>query len=61
MHYSGRATCRMNNIDFKVDSKVTKDAFTSVQEDISEFGQIITTSRTLFSSKFTNSRVEFVR
>jgi len=61
MHYNGRATCKMDNIDFKVDSKVMKDAFTSGREDIYEFGQIITASRTLFSFKFTNSRVEFVR
>jgi hypothetical protein len=52
---------RMENIDFEVDSKVTKDAFSHRREDISEFGNIVSASRSLFNSKFSNSRVEFVR
>jgi len=52
---------RMENIDFEVDSKVTKDAFSYRREDISEFGNIVSASRSLFNSKFSNSWVEFVR
>ena len=51
----------LDNIDFEVDSKTTKDAIYSDREDITEFENIITASRSLLSSKFTNSRVEFVR
>jgi len=51
----------LDNIDFEVNSKTTKDALYSGWEDITEVGNIITTSRSLPSSKFTNSHVEFVR
>jgi len=51
----------LDNIYFEVDSKTTKDALYSGREDITEFGNIIEASRSLLSSKFTNSRVEFVR
>ena len=51
----------LDNIDFEVDSKTTKDALYLGREDITEFGNIITASRSLLLSKFTNSRVEFVR
>jgi hypothetical protein len=51
----------MENIDFEVDSKVTKDAFSHRREDIFEFGNIVSASRSLINSKFSNSRVEFIR
>jgi len=51
----------LDNIDFEVDSKTIKDALYSGREDITEFGNIITASWSLLSSKFTNSRVEFVQ
>jgi len=51
----------LDNIDFEVDFKTTKDALYSGREDITEFGNIITTSWSLLSSKFTNSQGEFVR
>ena len=51
----------MDNIDFEVDSKITKDAFTASRDDISEFGHIAEASRSMFHSKFSNSRVELVR
>jgi len=51
----------MDNIDFEVDSKITKDAFTARRDDISEFGHIVEASRSMFHSKFSNSRVEFVK
>lgn len=50
-----------DNIDFEVDSKTTKNGLYSGWEDITEFGNIIIASRSLLLSKFTNSRVEFVR
>jgi len=52
---------QMDNIDFEVDSKFTKDAFTARRDDISEFWHIVEASRSMFHSKFSNSRVEFVR
>ena len=52
---------QLDNIDFKVDSKSTRDAIYSDREDIFELGNITTTSRVLLSSKFNNSRVEFDR
>jgi hypothetical protein len=50
----------LDNMDFKVDSEITKDALYSGREDITKVGNIITASRSLLSSKFANSRVEFV-
>jgi hypothetical protein len=50
---------QLDNIDFEVDSKSTRDAIYSGREDISELGNIITASWALLSSKFNNSRVEF--
>ena len=52
---------QLDNIDFEVDSKTTKEAIYARREDESELGNIITASRTLLFSKFINSRVEFVR
>ncbi|XP_024631302.1 uncharacterized protein [Medicago truncatula] len=52
---------QMDNIDFEVDSKITKDAFIARRDNISEFGHIVEASRSMFHSKFSNSRVEFVR
>jgi len=52
---------QLDNIDFEVDSKTTKDGIYFGREDISDLGNIITASRTLLFSKFVNSRVEFVR
>ena len=44
-----------------MDSKITYDAFHSQKDDISEFGHIISAFQSLFSTHFTNSRVEFSR
>jgi len=52
---------QFDNVDFETDSKLTVDAFISDMNDTSEFGCIITSCRSLFSSLFSNSRVEFVR
>jgi len=52
---------QFDNVDFETDSKITRDAFHSTQEDISEFGCSISFCRSLFSSFFTNSRVDFAR
>jgi ribonuclease HI len=52
---------QMNNVDFETDSKLTADAFCSTRNDLSEFGCIVSSCRSLFSTFFSNSRVEFVR
>jgi hypothetical protein len=52
---------QLDNIDFDVDSKSTRDVIYSGREDISKLGNIITTSRVRLSSKFNNSRVKFAR
>ena len=52
---------QFDNVDFETDSKLTADAFFSDRNDMSDFGCIITSCRSLFSSLFSNYRVEFVR
>nr|ABN06084.1 Polynucleotidyl transferase, Ribonuclease H fold [Medicago truncatula] len=52
---------QFDNMDFAMDSKITYDAFNSQKDDISEFGHIISARQSLFSTHFTNSRVEFIR
>jgi len=52
---------RFDNIDFELDSKITRDAFHSCTVDVTEFGTIIGVCQHLFSSSFTNSRVEFIQ
>jgi len=44
-----------------MDCKITYDAFHSQKDNISEFGHIISACQSLFSTHFTNSRVEFSR
>jgi len=50
---------RMDKIDFLVDSKTTTNIFHSAWLNIIEFGQTITSCKSLFLSHFVNSRVEF--
>jgi len=50
-----------DNVDFELDSKVTCDTFLSRRDDIFEFGHVIASCKALFSTFFTNSRVEFTR
>jgi len=52
---------QFDNVDFETDFKLTCDAFHDNRDDTSEFGCIISSCRSLFSSFFTNSKVEFVR
>jgi ribonuclease HI len=52
---------QFDSVDFETDSKLTFEAFQSTRNDTSEFGSIISSCRLLFSSFFSNSRVEFVR
>jgi len=52
---------QFENVDFETDSKLTVDAFRSDRTDLSEFGCIISSCRSLFRNLFSNSRVEFVR
>lgn len=52
---------QLDGVDFELDSKLTTDAFLSPRNDMSEFGIIISSCRSLFRSSFANSRVEFVR
>jgi len=52
---------QIDNVDFETDSKLTVDVFLSTRNDLSKFGCIISSCRSLFSNFFSNSRVEFVR
>jgi ribonuclease HI len=53
---------QFDSVDFVVDSKVTFDAFNSNRHDETEFGHvIISTCQNIFSSHFTNSKVEISR
>ena len=47
-------------MDFETDSKLTAYAFLSTRNDLFEFGCIISSCRSLFSTLFSNSRVEAV-
>jgi ribonuclease HI len=51
----------MDNVDFALDSKTVTDAFHKHLPDATEFGQVLSTARNLFTTSFTNSRVEFNR
>jgi len=48
-------------MQLEVDFKTTKEAVYSSRENVSELDKIITASRTLLSSNFVISRVEFRR
>jgi hypothetical protein len=52
---------QMDNVDFVVESKTTNDAFHHNNSNVSEFGHIILECKRLFTSHFTNSRVDFNR
>jgi len=52
---------QFDSVDFETDSKLTYYAFLSNRNDTSKFGCIISSCRSLFTTSFSNSRVEFVR
>jgi ribonuclease HI len=52
---------RKDNIDFVSDSKIVIEAFHRQRPDVTEFGQVMSVIRSLFTLSFTNSRVEFSR
>jgi len=52
---------QLDNVDFETDSKLTADAFLATRNDLSEFGCIISSCRSLFHNLYSNSMVEFVR
>jgi len=52
---------RFDYVDFGTDSKLIVDTFLSNRNDLSEFGCIISSCRSLFRNLFSNSRVEFVK
>jgi len=52
---------QFDSVDFETDFKLMSDAFLSIRNETSKFGCIISSCRSLFSSLFANSRVEFVR
>jgi ribonuclease HI len=52
---------RKDNIDFVSDSKIVTEAFHLQRPDVTKFGQVMSVIRSLFTSSFTNSRVEFSR
>ncbi|KAK2427985.1 hypothetical protein QL285_026530 [Trifolium repens] len=51
----------IDHIDFVLDSKIVMEAFHRQRPDITEFGQLMSAIRRLFTSSFRNSRVEFNR
>ncbi|KAK2457525.1 hypothetical protein QL285_004788 [Trifolium repens] len=51
----------IDHVDIALDSKIVTNAFHKQLPDITEFGHVPSTARSLFSSSFTNSRVEFNR
>src|SRR4030067_946497 len=50
---------KFDNVDFALDSQLTTTAFNHHREDVTEFGQVISACKRLFTSSFTNSQVEF--
>jgi len=50
-----------DNVNFEIDSKITRDAFHFRREDVSEFGHIITSCKFIFTTFFTNFRVKFFK
>jgi hypothetical protein len=46
-------------VDFVLDSQIVTEAFHRQRPDITKFGQLMFATRGLFTSSFTNSRVEF--
>ncbi|KAK2394517.1 hypothetical protein QL285_056337 [Trifolium repens] len=52
---------RLDHIDFALDSKIVTEAFNHQRPDVTEFGQLMSEARRLFTTFFTNSRVEFNR
>ncbi|KAK2398440.1 putative mitochondrial protein [Trifolium repens] len=51
----------IDHVDIALDSKIVTDAFHKQWPDVTEFGHVMSTARSLFSASFTNSRVEFNR
>jgi hypothetical protein len=49
----------LDHIDFALDSEIVTKAFHHSRPDIREFGQVMADAIRLFTSSFTNSRVEF--
>ena len=52
---------QLDSVDFETNSKLTVDAFLATRNNLSEFGCIISSCRSLFRNLYSNSRVEFVR
>jgi ribonuclease HI len=50
-----------DHVDFCSDSKVTVDAFHQNRVDVTEIGHILSACRQMFTTHFTNSKVEFSR
>jgi ribonuclease HI len=50
-----------DSVDFCSDSKTITDAFNQNRVDVTETGHILSDCRRLFTSHFTNSKVEFSR
>jgi ribonuclease HI len=51
----------IDHIDFALDSKIVTEAFHRQRPDVTKFGQLMSATRSLFTSSFKNSRVEFNR
>jgi len=51
----------MDIVDFMMDSQTAADAFNSVQTNVTEIGQIITSCQSMLCSHFVNYRLKFNR
>jgi hypothetical protein len=50
---------RKDNIDFVLDFKIATEAFHRQRSDVTELGQVMSVTRSIFTLSFTNSLVEF--
>jgi ribonuclease HI len=51
----------LDHVVVALDSKIVTDAFHHQRPDVTEFGHVMSAARSLFTSSFPNSRVEFNR
>lgn len=55
------AELRLDDMDFSLDSKAVMDAFNDVENNSTDFGNIIILCRQLFTNYFHDSKVKFSR
>jgi len=52
---------QFDNVDFALDSKITRDDFHHRQVKVTEFDQVTSVCRSLFNTHFSNFKVDFKR